>query len=79
VPREVGSILRKYPVIYKPVGSEFRVEYHNKRVEELAGGRDPRRLQAVKDDVKAQLLRELAGKVTLSDAPRGFVVDFALL
>jgi len=79
LPKELDAILRGYPVVYKPVGGDtFRVEFFNKKIEAIAGGRSPHQVQPVKDDVKAKLMADLAGKVTISEAPRGFVFDFTV-
>jgi hypothetical protein len=76
LPREIDAILRGYPVIYKPNGDKFRVEYFKKKIEEIAGSKAF--VQRVKADVKEQLAKALAGKVTLSDAPHGYVFDFTV-
>jgi hypothetical protein len=79
LPRELDAILRRYPVVYKPSGDKFRVEFFNKKIEALAGGRSFAQIQAVKDDVKASLIKELGASVSLSEAPRGFVFDFTVV
>ena len=79
LPRELDAILRRYPVVYKPSGDKFRVEFFNKKIEALAGGRSFAQIQAVKDDVKASLIKELGAAVSLSEAPRGFVFDFTVV
>lgn len=78
LPRELDAILRRYPVVYKPSGDKFRVEFFNKKIEALAGGRSFSQIQAVKDDVKASLIKELGPAVSISEAPRGFVFDFTV-
>jgi len=79
LPRELDAILRRYPVVYKPSGDMFRVEFFNKKIEALAGGRSFAQIQAVKDDVKASLIKELGSAVSISEAPRGFVFDFSVV
>ena len=79
LPRELDAILRRYPVVYKPSGDKFRVEFFNKKIEALAGGRSFSQIQAVKDDVKASLIKELGPAVSISEAPRGFVFDFTVV
>jgi hypothetical protein len=79
LPRELDAILRRYPVVYKPSGDKFRVEFFNKKIEALAGGRSFAQIQAVKDDVKAGLIKDLGAAVSISEAPRGFVFDFTVV
>jgi len=77
---DLTAILRRYPVVYKPIGeNKYRVEFFNKKIEELAGGRSFHQIQLVKDDVKAQLIKDLGAKVSISEAPRGFVFDFTVV
>lgn len=77
--RDIDAILKKYPVVYRANGDKFRVEYFNKKVEEFAGSKAFGAVQRVKDDVKAQLMKDLEGKVTVSEAPRGYVFDFTVV
>ena len=78
LPRDLDTILRGYPVVYKPLGDKFRVEYFNKKIESIAGGRSLQQIQAVKDDVKDQLIKALGSRVVVSEAPRGFAFDFTV-
>jgi hypothetical protein len=77
--RDIDAILKKYPVVYRANGDKFRVEYFNKKVEEFAGSKAFGAVQRVKDEVKAQLMKDLEGKVTVSEAPRGYVFDFTVV
>ena len=79
LPRDIDAILKKYPVVYRSTGDKFRVEYFNKKVEEFAGSKAFGAVQRVKDDVKAQLMKDLEGKVSVSEAPRGYVFDFTVV
>jgi hypothetical protein len=79
LPRDIDAILKKYPVVYRANGDKFRGEYFNKKVEEFAGSKAFGAVQRVKDDVKAQLMKDLEGKVSVSEAPRGYVFDFTVV
>ena len=79
LPRDIDAILKKYPVVYRANGDKFRVEYFNKKVEEFAGSKAFGAVQRVKDEVKTQLMKDLEGKVTVSEAPRGYVFDFTVV